>query len=101
MRRRASILFTTWITRKLERRRVQAFCEAVLKAKPGDRDARYFLGAAHTALAAFAKTIDHDKREAFRHGKKAYEYHLGIVMEQLTYYDAYLTLGRIFHAWTV
>jgi len=79
----------------------QAVCEAVLKAKPGDRDARYFLGAAHGALAAFAITIDHDKREGCRHGKKAYEYHLGIVMEQPTYYDAYVTLGRICHAWTV
>jgi tetratricopeptide (TPR) repeat protein len=71
----------------------QAFCQAILKGKPGDRDARYFLGAAHGALAAFAITIDHNKREAFRQGKKAYQYHLGIVMEQPTYYDAYVTLG--------
>src|SRR5262245_14037007 len=71
----------------------QASCQAILKERPGDLDARYFLGAAHGVLAAFAVTIDHDKREAFRQGKKAYQYHLGIVMEQPDYYDAYVTLG--------
>src|SRR5262245_56969971 len=71
----------------------QASCQAILKEKPGDLDARYFLGAAHGVLAAFAVTIDRDKREAFRQGKKAYQYHLGIVMEQPDYYDAYVTLG--------
>jgi tetratricopeptide (TPR) repeat protein len=71
----------------------QAACQAILKEKPGDRDARYFLGAAHGALAAFAVTIDRDKREAFRQGKQAYQYHLGIVTEQPDYYDAYVTLG--------
>jgi len=71
----------------------QASCQTILKEKPGDRDARYFLGAAHGVLAAFALTIDHDKREAFRQGKQAYQYHLGIVSEQPDYYDAYVTLG--------
>src|SRR5262245_48871844 len=71
----------------------QASCQAILKEKPGDLDARYFLGAAHGALAAFAVTIDRDKREAFRQGKQAYQYHLGIVTEQPDYYDAYVTLG--------
>ena len=71
----------------------QAFCRAILKDKPSDRDARYFLGAAHGALAAFALTIDHDKLEAFRQGKQAYQYHLGIAVEQPDYYDAYVTLG--------
>ncbi len=71
----------------------QASSQKILKEKPGDRDARYFLGAAHAALAAFAVTIDHDKREAFRHGRQAYQYHLGIVSEQPDYYDAYVTLG--------
>jgi len=71
----------------------QAACRAILKENPGNRDARYFLGAAHGALAAFAVTIDHDKREAFRQGKQAYQYHLGVVMEQPDYYDAYVTLG--------
>ncbi len=71
----------------------EALCQTILKAKPGDRDARYFLGAVHGALAAFALTIDHDKREAFRHGKQAYQYHMGIVVEQPDYYDAYVTLG--------
>src|SRR5262245_36519071 len=54
----------------------QASCQTILKEKPGDRDARYFLGAVHGVLAAFALTIDHDKFEAFRHGKQAYQYHL-------------------------
>ena len=71
----------------------QAFSRAILKEKPADRDARYFLGAAHAALAGFALTIDHDKRETFRQGRQAYLYHLRIVMEQPDYYDAYVTLG--------
>jgi tetratricopeptide (TPR) repeat protein len=71
----------------------QAFSRAILNERPGDRDARYFLGAAHGALAAFALTIDRDKRETFRQGRQAYQYHLGIVMEQPDYYDAYVTLG--------
>ena len=71
----------------------QASCLAILKQEPGNRDARYFLGATHGALAAFALTIDHDKREAFRQGKKAYQYHLEIVEEQPDYYDAYVTIG--------
>jgi predicted Zn-dependent protease len=71
----------------------QAYCQAILKENPGNHDARYFLGAAHAVLAAFAVTIDHDKREAFRQGRKAYQYHLGIVEEQPDYYDAYVTLG--------
>src|SRR5215467_862931 len=60
----------------------QAACRAILKEKPGDRDARYFLGATHGALAAFAVTIDHDKREAFRQGREAYRHHLQIVEGQ-------------------
>jgi tetratricopeptide (TPR) repeat protein len=71
----------------------QAACQAILKQNASDRDARYFLGATHGALAAFAVTIDHDKREAFRQGRKAYRYHLEIVEEQPDYYDAYVTIG--------
>jgi hypothetical protein len=40
-----------------------------------------------------AVTIDHDKREAFRQGKKAYQHHLRIVEGQPGYYDAYVTIG--------
>jgi tetratricopeptide (TPR) repeat protein len=47
----------------------------------------------HGLLAAFALTIDHDKLEAFRQGKKAYQYHLGVVREQPDYYDGYVTIG--------
>jgi len=71
----------------------QAACQAILKERPGNRDARYFLGATHGALAAFALTIDHDKREAFSQGKEAYRHHLQIVEEQPDYYDAYVTIG--------
>jgi hypothetical protein len=65
----------------------QAACQAILKAKPGDRDARYFLSSAYGALAAFALTVDHDKREAFRQGKQPYQHHLRIVEEQPDYWD--------------
>jgi tetratricopeptide (TPR) repeat protein len=71
----------------------QASSQAILKERPGNRDARYFLGAAHGVLAAFAVTVDHDKREGFRQGRKAYQYHLEIVEEQPDYYDAYVTVG--------
>jgi len=71
----------------------QAFSQTILKEKPGDLDARYFLGATYGALAAFAVTIDHDKREGFRQGKKAYQYHSEIVQQQPDYYDAYVTTG--------
>ena len=71
----------------------QAACQAILKQQPRNRDARYFLGSAYGALAAFAITIDHDKREAFRQGKQAYQYHQQIVQEQPDYYDAYVTVG--------
>jgi tetratricopeptide (TPR) repeat protein len=71
----------------------QAACQAILKQQPGNRDARYFLGSAYGTLAAFALTIDHDKREAFRQGKQAYQHHLEIVEEQPDYYDAYVTVG--------
>jgi tetratricopeptide (TPR) repeat protein len=71
----------------------QAACQAILKQNPANRDARYFLGSIEGALAAFALTIDHDKREAFRHGRNAYQHHLEIVEEQPDYYDAYVTLG--------
>jgi len=71
----------------------QASSLAILKEKPGNRDARYFLGAAEGVLAAFAITIDHNKRETFRHGRRAYQYQLGIVEEQSDYYDSYVTIG--------
>jgi len=71
----------------------EAACQAILKRNPSNRDARYLLGAIDGALAAFALTIDHDKREAFRQGRKAYRHHLEIVEEQPDYYDAYVTLG--------
>jgi predicted Zn-dependent protease len=71
----------------------QTAAQAILKQQPRNRDARYFLGSAYGALAAFGLTIDRDKREAFRQGKQAYQHHLQIVEEQPDYYDAYVTVG--------
>jgi len=65
----------------------QAACQAILKQQPRNRDARYFLGSAYGALAAFAVTIDHDKREAFKQGRQAYQQHLQIVQEQPDYFE--------------
>src|SRR5262249_10997514 len=66
----------------------QAAAQAILKQKPGNRDARYFLGSSYGAQAAFALTIDHDKRETFRQGKRAYQTHLQILEEQPDYSDS-------------
>jgi len=71
----------------------QAASQAILKQKPGSRDARYFLGSSYGAQAAFALTIDHDKRETFRQGKRAYQTHLQILEEQPDYSDSYVTVG--------
>jgi tetratricopeptide (TPR) repeat protein len=71
----------------------QAASQAILKEKPGHTDARYFLGSAYGALAAFAVTIDHDRREAVRQGRLAYQLHRQILDEQPDYYDVYVTVG--------
>ena len=76
----------------------QQLCEALLEASPGNRDARYFLGALflgalHGVLGSFAITIDRSRTRAFKHGKKAYRYHIDLIEEDPTYYDAYMTAG--------
>ena len=71
----------------------QQLCEALLETSPGDKDARYFLGALHGILGSFAITIDHSRTRAFQHGKKAYRYHIALIEEDPDYYDAYMTVG--------
>ena len=71
----------------------QQLCEALLEASPGDRDARYFLGALHGVLDSFSITIERSRTKAFKHAKKAYRYHIGLIKEDPAYYDAYMTAG--------
>ena len=71
----------------------QAISSAILARAPRDYDARYFLGASSAVLGSFAFTIDHNKTQAFRYGKHAYQTHLAIVTEKPDYYDAYVTVG--------
>jgi tetratricopeptide (TPR) repeat protein len=71
----------------------QAISSRVLSLSPRDYDARYFLGACAALRASFAFTIDHNKTQAFRYGKQAYQTHLAIVAEKPDYYDAYVTIG--------
>ena len=59
----------------------QQLCEALLEASPGDPDTRYFLGALHSVLGSFAITIDRSRTRAFKHGKKAYRYHIDLIKE--------------------
>ena len=73
--------------------RSQQLCEARLRDRPGDKDARYFLGAVHGVLGSFSITIERSKTAAFKHGKKAYRYHIDLIDEDPTYYDAYMTAG--------
>lgn len=71
----------------------QARSEAILKTDPQDLDARYFLGTSFGVLGAFSITVDHSKSDAFKYGKKAYQYHSEIVEEDPEYYDAYMSVG--------
>ena len=76
----------------------QQLCEALLETSPGDKDARYFLGALHGILGSFAITIDHSRTRAFQHGKKAYRYHIALIEEDPDYYAAgqkLLKLGNV------
>ena len=68
-------------------------CEALLQDRPDDRDARYFLGALHSIMGSFAITIDRSRTGAFRHGKKAYRYHIDLIEEDPGFYEAYMTAG--------
>lgn len=67
--------------------------QSMLEKEPGHKDARYFLGAYYGIRASFAITVDHSVKQAFDYGKKAYKYHHGLVEEDPTYYDAYMSVG--------
>lgn len=60
---------------------------------PGNKDARYYLGAAEGAQGAFAFTIDQSYIKALRHGKAAYAYQHALVQQDPEFWDSYLTVG--------
>ncbi|HSR49346.1 MAG TPA: hypothetical protein VLV83_00880 [Acidobacteriota bacterium] len=67
--------------------------QTILEQNPGNKDARYFLGAYYGIRASFAITIDHSVKQAFDFGKKAYKQHHELVEEDPDYYDAYMSVG--------
>lgn len=71
----------------------QDLSNSILKNKPGDIDARYFLGTAYGLRASFAITIDHSLREAFVSGNRAYALLNKLTAQKPDYYDAYMTVG--------
>lgn len=64
-----------------------------LERYPGNKDARYYLGAAEGAQGAFAFTIDQSYLAALSHGKAAYEYQRELIEEDPEFWDSYLTAG--------
>jgi tetratricopeptide (TPR) repeat protein len=73
--------------------RSEVLARRFLDSHPGDRDARYYLGSMEGIRGAYAFTVGRSKLDAFRHGKKAYQYHKAIVEEDPDYDDAYMTVG--------
>jgi tetratricopeptide (TPR) repeat protein len=71
----------------------QDLSNSILKSKPDDLDARYFLATAYGLRASFAITIDHSLREAFNNGNRAFSSLKQLTGEKPDYYDAYLTVG--------
>jgi tetratricopeptide (TPR) repeat protein len=71
----------------------EARSNAILKQKPKDMDARYFLAMANGLRASFAITIDHNLRAAFGSGAKASSSAKQLTQENPNYYDAYLAVG--------
>ena len=71
----------------------QVLARKYLEEHPGDKDARYYLGAAEGAQGAFAFTIDQSYLAALRHGKAAYKYQRALVDEDPEFWDSYLTVG--------
>lgn len=71
----------------------QMLARKYLEEHPGDKDARYYLGAAEGAQGAFAFTIDQSYLTALRHGKAAYRYQRALVDEDPEFWDSYLTVG--------
>lgn len=73
--------------------RAEFLCNAILKKRREDKDARYFLATAHGLRSSFAITIEHKLREAFSQGNKAYAQSRQLAAEDPAYHDAYLTMG--------
>ena len=73
--------------------RSQVISKKYLEKHPGNKDARYYLGAAEGALGAFAFTIDQNYLTALRHGKAAYQYQRELIDEDPEFWDSYLTAG--------
>jgi tetratricopeptide (TPR) repeat protein len=71
----------------------QALARKFLETHPGDKDARYYLGAAEGAQGAFAFTVDQSYLTALRHGKAAYQYQQELLEEDPEFWDSYLTAG--------
>ena len=71
----------------------QVLARKHLEKYPGNKDARYYLGAAEGALGAFAFTIDQAYLTALRHGKAAYQFQHDLVEEDPEFWDSYLTVG--------
>ena len=71
----------------------QDFSFKILEEDPGNKDARYFLGASYGILGSFEITMDRSLKLALSHGKQAYKYHSELIEEDGEYYDAYLIVG--------
>lgn len=95
--------FTRLAKREMSAADRQAFLDGIAKSQelaakylaehPGDKDARYYLGACQGALGAFSFTIDRSYLKALRHGKKAYQHQRALVDEDPEFWDSYLTVG--------
>lgn len=73
--------------------RAQELAEQYLGEHPGDKDARYYLGAVEGTLGVFAFTIERSYTKALRHGKKAFQHQRAIIEDDPDFYDSYLTVG--------
>lgn len=73
--------------------RSRRLSEQILAKDPRHIEARYFLGAVYGIEGAFAMTIERSLQDAFRFGKKAYQYQLQIVEEDPDFADAYMSVG--------
>lgn len=65
----------------------------MLESNPRNTYALYYLGTAHSNLAAFEAGVRRKFLAAIKHGSKAYEYHKRVVDIDPTFYDSYLTIG--------